>query len=332
MQGRDRATFFYFTNNCIAISPRNNTRIQYNRISSNNLPGGASGNGVYTDWPVVGLNIVDNLFEDQDNNAIIIIGYDSISTDITISRNEVTGNGIGDGFSIVDSMGKIEISNNRLSGLRNGISFGGTGTFWSTDTIEISNNFIVHSVKGIYTETGTDITGKEIHINYNNLSATDSFFVLHQGTGTLDARCNWLSGTDSDSIATKMSGDIDYEPFLVNDTDIDTNTIGFQPAANSCADSLATAISYFPAFVKRFHFTVYPNPVSDAATITWSGVKGCGKETLIVYDLTGRPLMSCSLSNESRFYTSGQRFSPGLYFFRIFADTEFLGAGKFIIL
>ncbi len=51
----------------------------------------------------------------------------------------------------------------------------------------------------------------------------------------LNAECNWLGAVDPLVVATRVSGNVDYTPYLINANDNST-AMGFQPVAGSCTE------------------------------------------------------------------------------------------------
>jgi hypothetical protein len=71
-------------------------------------------------------------------------------------------------------------------------------------------------------------------VNNNSFDATNiNKAILHPGSGTLNAECNWLGAVDPLVVATRVSGNVDYTPYLIN-ADDNSTSIGFQPVAGSC--------------------------------------------------------------------------------------------------
>jgi parallel beta-helix repeat protein len=96
--------------------------------------------------------------------------------------------------------------------------------------ITITNNAISNGFDGVNTRfilddnTGAfvgpwDVTGKEIHINFNNLTGNAEFGVKNLNNGILDAECNWWGAADGPGPVGPGSGDkvstnVDFTPWL----------------------------------------------------------------------------------------------------------------------
>ena len=104
----------------------------------------------------------------------------------------------------------------------------------SFNGISISNNFGAGINSGL-TINNNSITGHN-NSGYFNIKVIPSSY-----TGTLNAECNWLGTANGNTIATQVSGPIDYTPWLTNGTDNSPSTSGFQPVTNSCNGALLVA-------------------------------------------------------------------------------------------
>jgi len=95
--------------------------------------------------------------------------------------------------------------------------------------ITITNNDFSNGFDGVNTrailndDTGAfvglwDVTGKEIHINFNNITGNSNFGVNNSQLGILDATCNWWGAANGPGPVGPGSGDkvstnVDYTPW-----------------------------------------------------------------------------------------------------------------------
>lgn len=107
-------------------------------------------------------------------------------------------------------------------------NFFDNGTF---NGISISNGFGA-GVNSTLTFNSNSITGHNASGKYEVLIAPSSY------TGTLDATCNWFGTANGTTIAGKVSGAVNFTPWLISGTDNSVTTPGFQPVPGSCTGSL----------------------------------------------------------------------------------------------
>ncbi len=101
-----------------------------------------------------------------------------------------------------------------------------------------SNNVSGNGFAGIYFYNTVDLLN-DIIINSNDLS-NNTTYGLGENTSSsisIDATCNWWGDEDLCKIAPKISGNVDFIPWLTNGTDNEPGTTGFQPVPNSCDGS-----------------------------------------------------------------------------------------------
>ena len=104
----------------------------------------------------------------------------------------------------------------------------GTETLNATATENKVNGWDAGVV--FYKDAGATLNGV---VNDNDLSSNT--YALYDLTGvTQNASCNWFGSSDQFVISTKVFGPVSYSPYLVNGTDNDAPTAGFQPVPGSC--------------------------------------------------------------------------------------------------
>lgn len=128
------------------------------------------------------------------------------------------------------SNGSGTISNNTVNNTR-GWVIEGVGTLDYTGNIFGTNTSHITILN-----TATDISG--LTLNENDLSgAVTDWAIDNRTTQTANATCNWYGTTDNNIIAAKISGPVDYAPWLINGTDDAPLLEGFQPVPGSCIGS-----------------------------------------------------------------------------------------------
>jgi DNA-binding cell septation regulator SpoVG len=126
------------------------------------------------------------------------------------------------------------IQNNSISGATGIYS----GVFAGLDfgpllKLTINNNTINNY--GLYGGSGMWVSSNNGNYNLNSITGTENFAIeRYNGTGnTPNATCNWFGTTNAAIINPKISGAINYTPYLTNGADNDPAN-GFQPVPNSC--------------------------------------------------------------------------------------------------
>ena len=95
----------------------------------------------------------------------------------------------------------------------------------------VTQNFITGNTLGISIEATAGTIGL---INNNDLSGNVGAAVGNASAPLVNANCNWFGSADAAVVFSKISGNVDYIPFLNNGTDDQPATNGFQPAAGAC--------------------------------------------------------------------------------------------------
>jgi ELWxxDGT repeat protein len=143
------------------------------------------------------------------------------------------------------------VENNIISAEYIGINFQGSGLTASliNNTITVTNpGFSAGIFAGLdfgplpqLTVTGNSISNYATYgflANSLNGSITQNSIVGNGpafSTNTiLQATCNWFGTSDAEIIKSKIDGNVNYGPWLVNGTDNDPSTLGFQPVPDCC--------------------------------------------------------------------------------------------------
>lgn len=140
------------------------------------------------------------------------------------------------GFIVANADNNVTVSGNVFSNLRHGINLyrgdaGANNHF--RGAMSISNNtfntlhvYAIRGSKGAYSPDLTNVTiTNNSFLNAQLQNDTNSF--------VMNASCNWFGSLNAQTIASNISGNVSYSPWLVNGTDEDP-AMGFQPGANLC--------------------------------------------------------------------------------------------------
>jgi hypothetical protein len=170
-----------------------------------------------------------------------------------IRNNEVsefyyTGSGfIAAGIILFNADGSVQVGENSVVNCQGGIaSSGAHGNierneinggeyavlfYNTTGDVSILNNAISDATYSLYIAAAA--AGSDISVNDN--SFTDYSYAIVNGSSVqIDASCNWYGTSDATLVDASVSGDLTYNPYLVDGTDA-SGAIGFQPTAGSCS-------------------------------------------------------------------------------------------------
>jgi len=204
--------------------------IQYNYFHDNNLPGGISGTGIYTDQYVGGT--VDNVLIDNNafaNNENAGIGLSSTDpnfpeSNFTITNNTVDNSGRGFYFfNVVSSSVSNNSITNSVDPTDGGFSVA-LGIYGGVNGLTISNNNLeTGTLDGIRIENITGDNNNFINIHENNISgfAEAGLFVVNYPVGAIDyATCNWWGNPtgpttllNPSGMGDKIFGEVIFENF-----------------------------------------------------------------------------------------------------------------------
>jgi hypothetical protein len=138
---------------------------------------------------------------------------------------EPTGIGIncqGSGLTVNILNNTITRASGYFSGIFAGLDFG------PLPQLTVTNNALNN-----YFGTGMLINSDNGTYNNNSIVGTGTYAIQQFSGNPSNATCNWYGVTDAASVAAKMDGDINYEPWLVDGTDDDPG-LGFQPLPGAC--------------------------------------------------------------------------------------------------
>ncbi|MFN4256752.1 MAG: T9SS type A sorting domain-containing protein, partial [Saprospiraceae bacterium] len=190
-------------------------------------------------WTKILANISNNLFQvsTADGNPygpVTALNFGEVTANSVLSIDgntwETTFVGI-DFKAIKTGTTSVSVTNNTF---KDYLMVPSTGIFIVAETgtgASISNNFFT-CTKGVQNKAGSVSDGNSI--TNNSFTVAGATAIENLGTGTLPAECNWFGVTNSAAILAQLIGSVDFSPFLLNGTDDDLGTAGFQPAS-SCA-------------------------------------------------------------------------------------------------
>lgn len=147
-----------------------------------------------------------------------------------VQNNTVTGEGtpgsrsssIGTwGYPDPTVWGHTTFSGNTISGVQGGIYV------LDTNNVTISGNNLSGNGTGIWVEQdGFTIDSNTISITNNNLSNQDDFGIELFGSFSLTASPNWWGVTASSSVEALAEGDVDFDPWFMNEEMTILSTVG----------------------------------------------------------------------------------------------------------
>jgi hypothetical protein len=186
----------------------------------------------------------------QASGGIYLADFSGGSTNVqTITvYNSTIQNNANRGF---DARGKVNlaltantISNNGHDAWGAGGNYGFSIIAQKEATVTAYNNFIslpassTTEVYGLFTGNGTtnSITAHDNSILLNgNANSGSRLASSSAGTGSIDATCNWWGTVVVNDLASMISGNVTYTPWLINGTDDQLGTPGFQPVSGACS-------------------------------------------------------------------------------------------------
>ena len=210
-----------------------------------------------------------------------------------ILENTFTGNGF-DGFQGGPETSEIRrntFSSNGRSGLAL-TSFGNSSAGRGASGTPVENNFFsANSQEDIFlsaSQPAGSISTNPIH--ENSLLSTKA--ITYNGTEAVNASCNWFGSTSHAAILAKItnpSASLIYIPWLVNGTDNDLGTPGFQAVPGSCTGTpvlIASAVSTGETCAgNNGSILVTFSGGSSPYDISWTG--GSAMNVTSPYNITG---------------------------------------------
>ncbi len=168
----------------------------------------------------------------------------------------------------------VDLTNNHISDMVLGIRFqaGTNNPIGEHTDFTIANNKISSANRSIYLQNGgvgTEDPYTNIDITENSLLRTFAGVALEVQSGSvvtnssITADCNWYGVSSTQDVASKIVGEVDYTTWLVDGTDDQLTTTGFQPVTGSCDGSAITISSVTP--------TSATCNVGGTAVVTFSG-------------------------------------------------------------
>lgn len=114
------------------------------------------------------------------------------------------------GIRLLGPVTDAEIKDNEITDMTNGIvQMGSWGQVYYATGTEISGNKISGSTNGIYIAGGTTSANK-------NSLAGNTFGILNESDGAINATCNWFGSDQYTNIFPKVTGPIVYVPYLLS--------------------------------------------------------------------------------------------------------------------
>jgi len=222
--------------NAVNVGPVNGLIFSGNKVYDNAATGGAYCYGITTwgnsdEQSATNITVSGNTFSNitgtggaDDQARAVSLGYKTAAA--TVSNNTISGIKMGVTTSASAVSGNVLISNNNMNVTAAGV--------WARSPfgLTVQNNFITGSTDGVRVRTGAGLSGSVVVENNHITGVTKA--LNNASTASVSATCNWLGSTDPSVIATKISGNVDYIPFLSSGTDNEPTTPGFQPAAGTC--------------------------------------------------------------------------------------------------
>ena len=239
----------------------------YNNSNANNTLATID-NVTITNASDAGIKIHDNPL--NTNNATVgveIKGNTEISGSpigIWVLNSDASANIHDNGATITGNIVGIEVDGGNLDPLyRNNITGNGTGVkVTNSGTLGLTTeNFITNNTSdGILIEASAGAIGD---INSNDISGNSGYAINNLSIPVLSATCNWYGSTVKTFVDNKIHGPVTYSPWLINGTDNEPATSGFQPVPGSCK----TVVIADPAIVDVVITDMSDNQLPDYNTI-----------------------------------------------------------------
>ena len=159
------------TQNTIGAYPAGNglaqTVIQFNLFTNNNLPGSASGNGLYTDFGLKNALISANVIAGNSNGGVLITGVlpNNTNSGVLIQNNDISNCGVAVLLAFTSASA---VDSNRIGGSQQGVQIRG-----ANDEISITNNTITDSLQWpivCFTRSDVEIDSRDITITGNTIN------------------------------------------------------------------------------------------------------------------------------------------------------------------
>ncbi|WP_372947734.1 right-handed parallel beta-helix repeat-containing protein, partial [Mariniphaga sp.] len=135
-----------------------------------------------------------------------------------VSNNTIIGH-TGSKVGVYVNTSRVNIIDNTIT---NWESAGDAALYLRFDIkdIQVTGNDISGNENGIKVSSGVSaVNALTFLINENNLSGNTNLGITSSSAGAVDATCNWFGTEDAEVIASKISGTVDFLPFLQVDND-----------------------------------------------------------------------------------------------------------------
>ena len=168
----------------------------------------------------------------QNGNQGIFVRIDpaiNLATKIFV----VDGNTINAEYIAVNFAGTrltATLSNNILAAFNTGSS---TGVFAGLDFGTLQALTVTGNVFSSYVSDGLLVNTNNGTISQNSFTGTGAKAINKIGGSTSNATCNWYGSANAAIVIPKLTGTINFSPWLSNGTD-NAVAVGFQPLPNVC--------------------------------------------------------------------------------------------------
>jgi hypothetical protein len=174
--------------------------------------------------------IADNCISQNQRGIQTQSGLHDIASNIQILTNDISNN--EQGIRVARGNTTIHgntISNNTVFGISPGVASA------TLDNLTITENFISGSPAGLLFVNNFS---SALNLNISSNSITSNTLAINSTvSSSIPATCNWFGIDDYDDILLKISGSVTFQPYLVDGTDAETGTTGFQPVTpNTCTN------------------------------------------------------------------------------------------------
>ena len=169
-------------------------------------------------------------------NCTLLNGYQGIFFRVEptiktalIENNTIQPIGIGincqgSGLTAIIRNNNISRAAGYFAGIFAGLDFG------AIPQLTIQNN-IIHDYTGI----GLEVNSNNGNYNSNSFLGTNGALAIRRLSGNIpNASCNWFGSIDANVVVSKISGTINFAPFLSSGTDNNV-AVGFQPVNDACS-------------------------------------------------------------------------------------------------
>jgi hypothetical protein len=191
------------------------------------------------------------------------------------------------------------------------------GTYWVVATNSVataltlySDTLSITSLPIIFSSFTATSINKDVAINWQTATElnTSHFIIQHCTDGT--------SFTDIGTVKAIGSGANSYE-FTDDKPTNGINYYRLQTVDKDGSSSYSKVVSV--NFGGKQSFSIIPNPARDFATISFS--KTVDKATIAVYDITGKAVITQSVSGTNAYKLNTQTLTNGVYVIKVKTDT-----------